>query len=49
MDKAKVLEAIAFAKDTIIQLKLWGANTTSNSKTMTDNNVTLFDRHKAVR
>jgi hypothetical protein len=49
VDRANVLEAIAFANDTRLQLKQLGANKTSNSKTMTDDNVKLLDRHKAVR
>lgn len=49
VDSANVLDAVALANDTSIQLKRFGVNSTSNSKTITDNNVTLFDRHNAVR
>ena len=49
VDNANVLDAVALAIKTSIQLKRFGANSTSNSNTITDNNVTLFDRHNAVR
>jgi hypothetical protein len=49
VDRAKVLDASAFADETTIQLKRLGAKTTSNSKIITDNNVTVFDKHNAVR
>lgn len=44
-----MLEAAAFANDTSMQLNRLGANNISNSKIIHDNNVTVFERHRAVK
>jgi hypothetical protein len=49
VDRANVLEARPFANETREQLKRFGANRTSNSNIITADNVTLFDRHNAVK